>query len=202
MNIFLDTGSIWLLVQAGAVIFFAAAISIIASFTLFNAARLRNIRLSWNAGKFGGFPLFATLFLACSLLVMGAAFLESNRNDIFMSVLYFWLGTGWFLTSYLTSRRYITDHGIVKNVNEPSQTVPWHQVQDFLVREEKDAIHYVFMYNEKEGGSLPKLERIELEIPERKLEEFRKLVNHKLGRRINCSASIPLDMETTQWDID
>src|SRR5690625_6984292 len=45
---------------------FTLGAMMLATYTVANAVRLRNIRISWKSGKLGGYPLFSTLFLIFS----------------------------------------------------------------------------------------------------------------------------------------
>lgn len=166
--------------------------------TLTNVFRLRNVRLSWKAGKLKGYPLFSTFFLGVALLMAAVSIYESSFSEMMASTLYLGLGLCWFTTSYFSTKCFITDHGIVKNVNEPSQTVAWHQIRDFVEKETEDGTHYLFLYyqNEQEHGDLV---RLELMVPARKKESFQNLISHKLGRRIRCYTSTDIDINVEQF---
>lgn len=160
----------------------------IATLTLINVLRLRNVRLSWKTGKMGGYPLFSTLFLISTFLVMGIAIYRGVMDEMILAALYAWLGFCWFATSYYSAKRFITDHGIVKNVNEPSQTVAWHQIKDLVEYDDKLNGRYIFIYSTdcRPPDEDQKLIRLELEVPEGQKKSFKKLISHKLGRRIRC----------------
>jgi hypothetical protein len=100
--------------------------------------------------------------------------------------MYSWLGFCWFTASYLATKRFITDNGIVKNVNEPSQTVAWHQIRDFVETEHKTHTHYIFIYSGDKGDKTDQFVRLELEVPHYKKASFKKIISHKLGRRMRC----------------
>ncbi|SHF03619.1 hypothetical protein SAMN05443144_10532 [Fodinibius roseus] len=157
-----------------------------ATATLLNVVRLRNVRLSWKTGKVKGYPLFSTLFLLATLTVGGLAVYRGVSAEIIASALYIWLGVSWFGTSYFASKRFITDYGIVKNVNEPSQTVAWHQIRDFVEKEKEEHIHYIFIYSADIYDDYSDLIRLELEVPHKQQRAFQNLIAHKLGHRIRC----------------
>ncbi|MDX1671594.1 MAG: hypothetical protein R3211_04580 [Balneolaceae bacterium] len=181
---------------------FTLVATIIASASLLNVIRLRNVRMSWNAGKLKGYPLFSTGFLVISVMLLGVAYYHGTVLDLISFLLYSWLGGSWFLTSYFSSKRFITDHGIVKNVNEPSQTVAWHQIHDFVEIPGKKSNRYIFIYHENEFSDSPKVIRLELEVPDPRKEDFQKLISHKLGRRINCCNAVTIDAEEFHWKMD
>ena len=116
----------------------------------------------------------------------GLAFYQGVTSGMILAGLYCWLGFCWFTTSYLATKRFITDHGIVKNVNEPSQTVAWHQICDFVETEFDTHAKYIFIYDAGNRDKVDNLLRLELAVPNHKKEYFQKLISHKLGRRIRC----------------
>lgn len=176
---------------------FTLGASVLAVATLANVFRLRNVRLSWKAGKLKGYPLFATFFLIVVIVVGGISIYESSFENMIASGLYFSLGLCWFTTSYFAAKCFITDHGIVKNVNEPSQTVAWHQIRDFVEKEQ--GTHYVFFYYQNEETRLGNLVRLEITVPPRKKDSFQNLISHKLGRRIRCYTSTDSDINVEQF---
>lgn len=173
---------------------------VMATATLFNVVRLRSVRLSWKAGKIGGYPLFSTLFLCSTLIVGGIALYYGSVQEIIAAGMYGWMGGCWFVTSYVATKRYITDHGIVKNVNEPMQTIAWHQIRDFVEKEKENHIHYIFIYSADIYDSTSELIRLELQVPIRKKEAFRNLISHKLGRRIRCYIKDDDDINVEQFE--
>lgn len=187
---------LWVLITVSTVASFVLALT-----TVSKVIRLRNVRMSWKAGKIKGYPLFSGIFSGFALLFSGIAFLQGDLWVLFASLFYVGIGSAWFLTSMMTSKRFITDHGIVKNVNEPSQTVAWHQIRDFVERKTKWGINYMFIYCEdgsrNEGGSRNEdsVIRLELDVPAKKVPEFQKLISHKLGRRISCCTEDTVTVE-------
>lgn len=169
--------------------------AVLATSALVNVIRLRNIRLSWKTGKMGGYPLFSSLFLFSALLVGAIAAYQGAREEVLASALYGWLGICWFTASFFATKRFITDHGIVKNVNEPSQTVAWHQIRDFVEKQHPYYTKYIFIYAPEEGDQPQSLIRLELDVPDHKKESFQKVVYHKLGRRIRCYVKEDINVE-------
>ncbi|MFU8860508.1 MAG: hypothetical protein ACNA8K_08795 [Cyclonatronaceae bacterium] len=84
------------------------------------------------------------------------------------------------------SRRYITDNGIVKNINDPSQTIPWSDVHDMVEIEHESGKNYAFFYlpHSNLAGSRECI-RVELGVPNVHLDAFRRIMDHKLGRRFS-----------------
>lgn len=180
---------------------FTLGSAVLATAALLNVIRLRNVRLSWKSGKLLGYPLFSTLFLISTVLVGAIAMYRGSLEEIIAAVLYGWLGFCWFTTSYFASKRFITDNGIVKNVNEPSQTVAWYQIRDFVEKEHENYTNYIFIYGTNDAEEKPRdLIRLELNVPNKEKESFEKLISHKLGRRIRCY--IKEDINVQQFDSD
>lgn len=171
------------------------AAAVLATAAVVNVIRLRNVRLSWKAGKLRGYPLFSTLFLLSALLVGSIAWYQGTLEEIIASGFYVWLGVCWFTTSYFATKRFVTDYGIVKNVNEPSQTVAWHQIRDFVEKEGKKHTHYIFIYSLDEVQTTGELIRLELDVPHNREESFQKLISHKLGNRIRCYMKDDINVE-------
>jgi len=158
--------------------------------TIVKVVRLKNIRLQWNGGKLGGYPLFSTFFLAFLIGMSIIAYVKNSLPGDGMIVSYLILGTSWFCTSFFMSRVYITDHGIVKNINDTLQTLAWHQVRDFIEYEKEGKTLFTFLYfNEANryinNSDNDKIIRLDVEIPFHKLRQFRKIVSYKLGRRFD-----------------
>lgn len=172
---------LWLLVGA-----FSLISSVLAASTLANVLRLRNVRMNWKAGRMRGYPLFATLFLCFNLVFLSVGIYQESLVELAMASLYMVLAVGWFVTSYLASKRYVTNHGIVKNVNDPSQTVAWHQIRDFVEQKHEKGVQFVFIYADLPEKKSEKMVRLELDVPFNKLDDFKNLISHKLGRRITC----------------
>lgn len=174
---------------------FAIISSVLALYSLQNAVRLRNVRLSWKAGNLKGYPLFSTLFLGFSTVGIAVSFYDQAVVQLAISSLYMIVAGGWFMSSYLSSKRYITDHGIVKNINDPSQTIAWYQIRDFVEQQEGNDAVFVFIYSEDFEDHPDHLVRLELTVPGKYLSSFKKLISHKLGRRINCYSDQIVEVE-------
>lgn len=172
---------LWLLLAVAVIVALA-----LAAIAISNVIRLRNVRMSWKTGKMKGYPLFSTIFLGVTAVMAVMAVNERSMADLVAASSYLMLGCAWFTVSYLTSKRYITDHGIVKNVNEPSQTIAWHQIRDFVEHEEEQGIKFIFIYTDVGSHKLSSVIQLELVVPYENIYRFRKLISHKLGRRINC----------------
>lgn len=178
--------------------FFTLAFTLMGMMTLLNAFRLRNVQLTWKAGKLKGYPLFSSVFLLFNAGIIAAVWYQQLFTDIILLIAYSWAGVSWFVASYLMSKRYITDYGIVKNINDPSQTIAWNRINDFVEHTHEDGTTYSFFYitdKTQKPQCCKKSVRLQLDVPKRKQEAFKKMLSHKLGRRFNCYSSQTADLE-------
>jgi hypothetical protein len=230
--------------------------------TLTNAVRLRNVLISWRSGQVFGLPAFPSFFLTTSLLLFALAWVQDFSQYYLICGAYVFIALNWFVSSYFMSKRYITDHGVVKNINDPSQTISWTRIQDFIefepehtsagiggflagrlpqqwlkrigkrktpaasqngngqpesskereeyiksvIQARKNPEHhnkiYTFIYTQKTTSDMPdesdntpetkpafQCLRLQLEVPGTKVGPFRKILNHKLGRRFQHTFS-------------
>lgn len=167
-------------------VFFIVVSTLLSVVTLGNALRLRRVKLSWKSGHLIGYPMFSLFFLVFLIFFSGVSivYFQSPDYAIFMS--YLWISLNWFISSYLMSKRFITEHGIVKNVNDPSQTIGWGQITDYFEQKQQKFVRFIFVYqvivqHKKE------LHRIELEVPNSFTAAFRELISLKLARRFDWS---------------
>ncbi len=161
---------------------FALASTLLCLYSIGNALRLRNVRLSWNAGRVLGYPLFASLFLL-SMAAITLISISQQETLVYSLVIgYSWIGINWFVSSYLASKKYITDHGIVKNINEPSQTVAWHQIVDYVHHTESNRGGFTFFFRETNdrGSLIGPVFRMELSVPKEKMEPFQSILSLKV----------------------
>ncbi len=153
--------------------------------TASNALRLRNVELSWRSGKLSGYPLFSTIFLFMTITLTVLVHTQQLYHHTVTMVCYNWIGLTWFVTSYLMSKRFITDHGIVKNINDPSQTVSWSRILDYVEKNDGKQQKFIFFYPEHLPGERSRSIRLELVVPAAKKSSFGRLLQKKLGRRFS-----------------
>lgn len=167
--------------------FFTLGTTMLMIVTMSNAMRLRNVRISWKSGKLFGYPIFSSVFLLFTLfLTVLTVYRELNHYSVAM-MCYNWIGLNWFVSSLLTSKRFITDHGIVKNINDPSQTVAWNRIMDYVERNDGKNQSIAFFYPDYLSGERTRSIRLELEVPEDKRDAFNHIIHNKLGRRFQLS---------------
>ncbi len=196
MSIITEIHSLFVLLLA----LFTLAATFLALYSIGNAIRLRNVRMSWNSGKLKGYPLFSTLFLISALIFGYVSVTYEITQYYTIFGCYAWMGVNWWIASYLASKTYITDHGVVKNINDPSQTIAWHQICDYVERPKSRGSDYLFMY---QGGDVEdetdrSLTRLELFVPDKKLGKFEKVVALKVGKFLSPVSDIPFDIKTIE----
>lgn len=175
---------------------FTLGATFLAAYTVANAFRLRNVRISWKSGKLRGYPLFSTLFLGFTAFVAASVLYFQMEPYYTIVGCYAWMGFCWFVSSFISSKSYITDHGIVKNINDPSQTIAWHQISDYVEKPAPKGSDYVFIYQEKPQYLHKKrLIRLELFVPDRKAGKFDKIVSLKIGKTMTPVADSSFDFK-------
>tara|TARA_R110002124_G_scaffold280490_2_gene453771 strand:+ start:4917 stop:5501 length:585 start_codon:yes stop_codon:yes gene_type:complete len=184
----------------GVIVLFTISSTLLAGYSVMNKFRLRKVRMSWRSGKIRGYPLFATVFLGLigSLGIIAIVMNDVANFPIFAS--YVWIGCMWFVSSYVASKHYITDYGIVKNINEPSQTIPWFQILDQVEKEEKGGIEYSFSYSELDKTLTEGFRQLKIYVPDSKRKGFEKIVSLKLKNRFEGQELPDIDLKSLQND--
>lgn len=182
----------------GTVVLFTIASTFLAGYSLMNKFRLRNVRLNWRAGKMKGYPLFATVFLGLISVLGLFVFLIEDFKNYQLFAAYIWIGCMWFISSYLASKHYITDHGIVKNLNEPSQTIPWFQIMDFVEKESLQSSEFIFTYSEINKTLTKGYKQLKLIVPVTRRKAFKKIVSLKLKSRFESEELPEIDLRRIQ----
>lgn len=196
MSIITEIHSLFVLLLA----LFTLAATFLALYSISNAVRLRNVRMSWNSGKMAGYPLFSTLFLSSAAAIVGVSLVYELTDYYTIFACYSWMGVSWWISSYIASKTFITDHGIVKNINDPSQTIAWHQICDYVERPKSRGSDYLFMYQNFAGEDETdrSVTRLELFVPDRRVDKFEKIVSLKVGKYLSSISDIPIDIETLE----
>ncbi len=184
----------------GVIVLFTIASTLLAGYSVQNKLRLRKVRLSWRAGRLKGYPLFATLFLILISALSLTVYLIGDSSRYATFICYLWVGCMWFVSSYLASKHYITDYGIVKNINEPSQTIPWFQILDQVVKEEPKGAEYTFSYSELDKSLVEGFKSLKIFVPDSKRESFEKIVSLKLKNRFEGQDLPEIDLKRIQKD--
>jgi len=164
------------------------------AWTWFNARRLRNCILTWKDPGFHGIPAFPAVFLALVVTVSVYHSLSSISEYRAYELTYLWLSLNWYVAYHLMSKRYITDNGIVKNINDPSQTIAWSRVIDYLELSREGYTEFTFFFTSTESKGL-RSHRIKLKVPNAQYETFRRILTYKVDRHLTQAWSETSDIE-------
>jgi hypothetical protein len=191
---------ILLLFFHGVMIFFTIASTLLAAYSFQNKLRLRRVRLNWRAGKMKGYPLFASIFLGFIITLGLVVYLTNDTENFWYLTAYVWIGAMWYISSYLASKHYITDYGIVKNINEPSQTIPWFQIMDFVEKESLKGSEYTFTYTKQDKPLSKGYIQLRIFVPASRRKKFRKVISLKLNSRFGSDQLPDIDLRKIQED--
>lgn len=191
---------ILLLFFHGVMIFFTIASTLLAAYSFQNKLRLRRVRLNWRAGKMKGYPLFASVFLGFIITLGLVVYLTNDTENFWYLTAYVWIGAMWYISSYLASKHYITDYGIVKNINEPSQTIPWFQIMDFVEKESLKGSEYTFTYTKQDKPLSKGYIQLRIFVPASRRKKFRKVISLKLNSRFGSDQLPDIDLRKIQED--
>ena len=179
---------------------FTIASTLLAGYSLQNKLRLRNVRLSWRSGKLKGYPLFATVFLGLIITLTFVVYVSGQMERAVIFGAYVWIGAMWFISSYLASKYYITDYGIVKNINEPSQTIPWFQILDYVELPAKKGTEFLFTYSEMNKTLTKGYKQLKVFVPEHRQNGVKKIVSLKLENKFGSQSIPDIDLKRIQED--
>jgi hypothetical protein len=180
----------------GMLIFFAFGTLLLTVFTWFNKRRLRNCIQTWSDPGLDSIPIFPSVFLLLVMTVAGFHAINGVQDYRWLEVIYFSMGLNWVIAYRMMTKRYITDYGIVKNINDPSQTIAWNRINDYLERVKDTHTEFIFFFTTQDQGNL-RTNRIQLKVPHEEYESFRKILTYKVDRQITQSWSETTDLEQT-----
>ena len=173
---------------------FVLGSTILTIWTWFNTRRLRNCIQTWQDPGIHGIPAFPAVFLALVLATSAYHFVVGESAYRLYEMAYLWLGINWYVAYHLMSKRYITDYGIVKNINDPSQTIAWSRVNDYMELSRGNHTEFTFFFASTENGGL-RSHRIKLKVPNSEYEAFRRILTYKVDRHLSQPWSQTFDIE-------
>ena len=169
--------------------FITMGFTILLLVTISNAWRLRNPLLSWHSGKIKGYPLFAGIFLI--VVCVGILITDGFSSELLpVWVCYGWIGTSWFISSYMMSKRFITDYGVVKNINDPAQTVSWVSITDYFEKQLQNGSVFTFFYLQNNTDNHRHVVRLEIFVPSGNMELMKKIISFKIGNNRRYSETL------------
>ncbi len=177
-----------------ALVLFVFGSTVLTVWTWFNTRRLRNCILTWQDPGLHGIPVFPAVFLV--LVVFTSVYHTALGESAYRpyELAYLWMGVNWYVAYYLMSKRYITDNGIVKNINDPSQTIAWSRVNDYLELPREGYTEFTFFFTSAETNGL-RSHRIKLKVPNDRYETFRRILTYKVDRHLSQAWSETSDIE-------
>jgi hypothetical protein len=173
---------------------FVLGSTVLTTWTWLNTRRLRNCIQTWQDPGLHGIPIFPAVFLAVVVSVSIYHTISGAPDYRFYELAYMWLGVNWYVSYHLMSKRYITDHGIVKNINDPSQTIAWSRVNDYLELSREGYTEFTFFFMSTESQGL-RSHRIKLKVPNTEYETFRRILAYKVDRHLSQAWSETSDIE-------
>lgn len=159
-----------------------------------NTRRLRNVLMSWNAVSTSRWPLFPSVFLGIAAVAILANMVIGFHSWHVQELVYLWMGLSWFAACRMMDITYITAHGIVKNINDPSQTVAWHHVNDYMELEETQGTSFTFFFATRKKAAL-KAQRVRIHVPDSQKAAFQKILRYKVDRQLTHTYFATSDLE-------
>lgn len=179
------------LLHSALVLLFVAVAGLLMVFSAVKRSRLRRIRLSWGNGRLFGLPLVPTLFLTIVVGLIGFELAsDGSGTSLSWGVLMGYLtgGVFWYVGAVLQTSVVVTDWGLNTRVRGRSETLPWHEVTDYVANEQGRMTRYVFFRIDDRRRK----QRFELDVPPGQLARFRETVESKLDARFNYYVRRPI----------
>lgn len=172
------------LVHSALVLSFMAVTGLLMLVSAIKRSRLRKVKMSWGSGRFYGLPLIPTLFLTAVVGLIGIEVATDGSGTPFGWIIllgYLAGGLFWYIGAVLAAAVVVTDWGVSRRRRGKAETLPWHEVTDYLEKEPERRTTFVFFRIDERG----KKQRFEIEVPSSRLTSFRELVEAKLDARYN-----------------
>ena len=179
------------LLHSALVVLFVVVTGLLMVVSIVRRARLRKIRLSWGNGRLFGLPLVPTVFLAIVVALLGLELRipDSDFSLGWMALLgYLTGGIFWYTSAVLSTSVLVTDWGLSRQRRGKTETLPWHEVTDYVTNESgRNTIYVFFRVDERR-----RKQRVEVEVPPARRMQFQETVESKLDARFNYYVRRPL----------
>ena len=152
------------LLHSALVLLFVAVTGLLLVVSVARRSRLRRVRLSWGSGKLLGLPLIPTVFLTIVVGLIGLELaVDGSATSLGWVVLLGYLTGGifWYIGAVLSTSVIVTDWGLSRRCRGKTETLPWHEVTDYLASGEARQATYIFFRVDDRGRK----QRFELEVP-------------------------------------
>jgi len=176
------------LVHSALVLLFVVVTGLLLVVSAARRIRLRKIKLSWGNGGLFGLPLIPTVFITIVVGLIGLELaVDGSATSLGWLVLLGYLTGGifWYIGAALSTSVIITDWGLSWRCCGKTETLPWHEVTDYLATGEGRQATYIFFRVDDRGRK----QRFELEVPPSQRSRFRETVEAKLDSRFNYYVS-------------
>ena len=173
---------------------FVGATSTFMLVSLINRARVCNVFQTWPRRGGRSWPVWPVAFLVLSFALLVASLWLHHEPAALTLFGYLAGGLFWLVAATLARTTYVTDQGLVRSVNRPSDRLLWRHVTDyFCAPQEKGAQRYVF-FHRSEG----KHRRFEITVPAGHGKRFQRTVHFKVDERLEGRARSVYDRETLE----
>ncbi len=166
------------------VLLFVAITGLLMMVSIVRRSRLRRIRLSWGNGRLFGLPLIPTAFLTIVVGLIGVELAVDGAGTSlgWVTLLgYLTGGVFWYIGTVLQTSVVVTDWGLSRRCRGETETLPWHEVTDYLANDHGRTTTYIFFRVDDRGMK----QRFDLKVPAGCRARFRETVESKLDARFN-----------------
>jgi len=172
------------LIHSALVLLFVAITGLLMVVSAVRRSRLRRVRLSWGNGRLFGLPLIPTVFLTIVVGLIGFELAVGGTGTSLSWVALFGYligGVFWYIGAALQTSVVVTDWGLSRRCRGKTETLPWHEVTDYLANDQGRKTVYIFFRVDDRGRK----QRFELKVPPGRRVQFRETVESKLDARFN-----------------
>ena len=163
---------------------FVGATSVCMLVAILARLRVRRPRLVWRTGPLTGVPIGPSLFLGGVAGALAVAGLTGSAVAPSVGVGYPAGGLFWFVATWLARSVVITDYGLVHDLPRLHRAVAWRQIVDYVDTTREGRPHFIFFYRDADDQH----RRLDLPVPDRCVDPFRRLVSAKLDDRLAAPA--------------
>lgn len=157
--------------------------------TATNWWRIRPALCSWRRGRLGGLPLAPTLFIVASVVFLFCTRVFDQQVSPFFYTGYLVGGACWFAASWLSATVFVTEQGLLQDVNSEKRLMAWEWVEDYFVVSLRRGRRVVFLYVDEDGTR----HRNEVVVPAAHQARFQHVLKERIDARLELQASWAYD---------
>lgn len=148
---------------------------------LVNRVRVQDVLLAWRPGRWGGLPLWPTMFIGAVLAFFALAAATQSQLPLTIFAGYLVGGLFWFVAAWNAAAVLITEQGIIRDAQQPEEcAIAWAQIADYF-EAPGDQPQYVFFYLDEHDMR----RRLELSVPAAQEDLFREVLEAKVDARFD-----------------